>query len=339
MLIPSSEHPAIRSLRRSLPPLLVAMALAGCNGADNPLEPADGSTAPAGEPLATAGEAVGPDFTLAPATGRIVFQSYRSGSGDIYRMDPLGTSLVRLTTSVDEERVPAWSYDNKRIALVRPRLDANNTKHDDIYIINADGSSGHWARSVPSPWHLGDPSWSPDGSRLLVTVTVSYTWYLGWMDLATGQIGLFNGGGFNYPGLQASYDRTGQKIVYIGAGSKTVEQIKADGTGHKVLVSSTTYVRRPAYSPDGKKVAYSRLISTGDEELSVRNFVDGTTRRMTTSAGDDSSPTWSPDGSRIAFTSRRSGLLQIWTMNAATGGSLTRITHTANAELYPQWSH
>ena len=339
MLTPNSEHPAIRSLRRSLPPLLVALALAACNGAENPLEPVDGSTAPASEPLATAGEAVGPDFTLAPATGRIVFQSYRSGSGDIYRMDPLGASLVRLTTSVDEERVPSWSYDNKRIALVRPRLDANNVKHDDIYIIGADGSGGHWARSVPSPWHLGDPSWSPDGSRLLVTVTVSYTWYVGWMDLATGQIGLFNGGGFNYPGLKASYDRSGQNIVYVGQGSKTVEQIKADGTGHKVLVSTTSYVSRPAYSPDGKKVAYSRLISTGDEELFVKNLVDGTTRRMTWSAGDDSSPTWSPDGSRIAFTSRRSGLLQIWTMNAATGGSLTRITQTASAELYPQWSH
>ncbi len=338
MLTLNSEHPAIRSLHHLLPPLVLALALAACNGADSPLGPPDGSTVPASEPLAAGGGAATPDYSLAPATGRIVFQSYRSGSGDIYRMDPLGTTLVRLTTSVDEERVPSWSYDNKRIALVRPRLDANNTKHDDIYIINSDGSGGHWARAVPSPWHLGDPSWSPDGSRLLVTVTVSYTWYVGWMDLATGQIGLFNGGGFNYPGLKASYDRSGQKIVYVGSGSKTVEQINADGTGHKVLVSST-FVSRPAYSPDGKKVAYSRLISTGDEELFVKNLVDGTTRRMTWSAKDDNSPTWSPDGSRIAFTSRRSGLLQIWTMNAATGGSLTQITHTANAELYPQWSH
>ena len=157
---------------------------------------------------------------------------------------------------------------------MRPRLDANNTKHDDIYIINSDGSGGHWARAVPSPWHLGDPSWSPDGSRLLVTVTVSTpgTW-AGWIWPPVKSA--FNGGGFNYPGLKASYDRSGQKIVYVGSGSKTVEQINADGTGIKVLVSST-FVSRPAYSPDGKKVAYSRLISTGDEELFVKNLVDGT---------------------------------------------------------------
>ena len=104
-----------------------------------------------------------------------------------------------------------------------------------------------------------------------------------------------------------------------------------------MLVSSTAYVQRPAYSPDGKKLAYSRMV-TGDEELFVKNLVDGATRRLTTSAGEDYWPSWSPDGSRIAFTSRRSGTLQIWTMSA-NGGSPLRITNTPGTELYPQWSH
>lgn len=192
--------------------------------------------------------------------------------------------------------------------------------------------------SYASPWHLGDPSWSPDGSRLVLYIVFQGTAYLGWMDLATGQLSLINGSGVNYEGQKPSYDKSGQKIVYIGAGSKSVHQVNADGSGHKVLVSPSTYVGRPAYSPDGKKLAYSKLVSNGDEELFLKNLVDGTTKRLTTSTGEDQWPSWSPDGSRIAFISRRSGTLQIWTMSA-TGASLLRITHTAGTELYPQWSH
>jgi TolB protein len=71
----------------------------------------------------------------------------------------------------------------------------------------------------------------------------------------------------------------------------------------------------------------------------VKNLVDGTVTRLTTSARPDNHPSWSPDGSRIVFSSERSGIAQIWTMNAATGGSLVRITQTANSEQEPAWSH
>jgi Tol biopolymer transport system component len=328
-----AQYPIPRMFASRLSRLLflaVPLALAACDGAESPLAPVDAPAAPAVEPPVSA-------LLTATADQRIVFQSYRSGNGDIYKMDTKGSHLVRLTGTSDEDRVPAWSYDNTRIALVRPRLDASNVSHDDIYVINADGTGGHWARSQPSPWRLGDPSWSPDGSHLVLYVVVGSIAYLGRMDLATGQISLINGAGVNYEGQQPSYDRTGQKIVYVGPGLKNVYQIKADGTGLKVLVSSTAYVQKPAYSPDGKKLAYSKTV-TGDVELFVKNLVDGTTRRLTTSAGEDYWPSWSPDGSRIAFISRRSGTLQIWTMGA-NGGSPLRITNTTGTELYPQWSH
>jgi Tol biopolymer transport system component len=311
-----------------------SLTLAACAGADNPLAPAESPAAPD----ASAAESTGPEFLTAIADQRIVFQSYRSGSGDIYKMDTKGYQLVRLTTSADEERVPAWSYDNKQIALQRPRPRGTTTVKD-IYIINADGTGGHWATPLPSQWHLDDPSWSPDGSRLVVSAAVSGTSYLAWITLADGHIQFINSELGGVIGLEPRYDRAGQKIVYLGANATSVHQIKADGSSHKVLINASTYVRLPAYSPDGKKLAYSKLVSTGDEEIFVKNLVDGTTKRLTTSVGEDAAPSWSPDGSRIAFESRRSGTLQIWTMDAATGGSLTRITHTSGTELYPQWSH
>lgn len=307
-----------------------SLALVACNGADTPLAPTELPDVPAAEPAA-------PDFLTAIADQRIVFQSYRSGNGDIYKMDTQGSHLVRLTTSADEERVPAWSYDNKQIALQRPRPSGSGTVQD-IYVMNADGTGGHWAMPLPSPWNMADPSWSPDGSRLVVSALVSGTSYLAWVNPTTGNIQLINAELGGVIGQAPKYDRTGQKIVYLGANATSIHQIMADGTSHKVLVNASTYVRLPAYSPDGKKLAYSKFLSTGDEEIFVKNLVDGTTARLTRSVGEDAAPSWSPDGSRIAFESRRSGTLQIWTMDAA-GGSLTRITHTSGTELYPQWSH
>jgi Tol biopolymer transport system component len=140
------------------------------------------------------------------------------------------------------------------------------------------------------------------------------------------------------PGDRA-VDATGQRIVYVASFGKSIDQINADGTGHKVLVAPGNYVRVPVFSPDGKRIAFDRVTGTGyNQEIFVKNLVDGTTKRLTYASGIDTHPTWSPDGTRIAFTSQRSGQYQIWTMTAS-GGSQTRLTHTSVAEIAPAWTH
>jgi len=331
MLTLSSEHPAIRILRHSLPPLLVALALAACNGADSPLGPPDGSNAPAR-----------PDSSLAPAyslTGtsqRIVFNSARKGGYDIFKMDPLGHSVVGLTTSAYAGE-PAWSQGNTRIAMVRERLDASKVSHTDIYVINADGTNGHWARATPSPYNLRYPSWSPDGSRILLTIQQLGKPYLATLILATGQIKFVTSAGIGVQGNYPSYNRAGTKIVFVSPSGTSIQQMNTDGTARKVLASFAKTLSEPRYSPDGNKIAFEMLVGL-NIDIYVWNIATQVNTRLTTNTGIDEQATWSPDGSRIAFMSTRTGQPQIWTMSP-TGANQARITWTNTAEKDPAWSH
>jgi Tol biopolymer transport system component len=326
-----------RSVLSRLLALAVPLAFGACDSAESPLSPAEDPLAPSAEPAST--EAVSPDNAAALATSqRITFISYRKGSADVYKVDPQGNNLAPLTSSADEDYAPTWSYDNKRIAMVRYRLDGN-VGHSDIWIINADGSNGHWARPTPSPWDLMDPSWSPDGSRLVLSVIVGGYWYLGWMELPTGLIHLINPASGGIVGTRPSYDRTGQRIIYVGSHFNTVEQINADGSGRKIRLTANAAVDHPTFSPDGKKIAFEKGAIPGNTDIFVKNLVTGVTKRLTFATAADRNASWSPDGTRIAFMSERSGKAQVWTMNATTGGSLVRITDNTAYERFPSWSH
>ena len=333
-----SLHPTVRPYRILRPWLLAAalpLSLAACAGADDTLAPAEETATPA---VTVPSEDLAPSGAL--TTGqRILFMSYRSSTDpDVYKMTPTGTSVVRLAGPTQNESYAAWSYDNKRIAMVRMRTNGGVT-HADIYVINADGSNGHWLMPNPIQYAMTDPAWAPNGSRVAVRVWLGNVGYLAWVDVATGQAHLFDTGSGAIVGREPSYSANGKTIVYVGATDKTIEQINADGSNHKTRYTATTSVHYPALSPDGTRLAFDRQVGTNyNLEIHVKNLTTGTVTRLTNSAGDDTQPSWSPDGSRIAFTSGRSGSNQIWTMSP-TGASLVRLTHTSTGEQNPAWSH
>jgi len=334
MLAHGSQHPIPGQRcapKRAL--LGLALTLASCGG--DPLAPADaGSPADPGTTPVPAGE------TDALVTSqRIAFVSRRNGQLDIYKMDPAGGNLVRVTSKPEDETDPAWSFDNKRVALVRPRLGANNHMINDIWVVNADGSNGHWARSTPTTCPLFRPSWSPTGSALALTMQCGGTYYIAHLNLNTGELSGYSTGYGGRPGLWATYTKAGQ-IVYLGPTSKTIERINADGSGHKTLLVATAPMGAPVLSPDGTKVAFTRYQDPSflNSDIFVTTIATGKTMQLTSSPAGDVQPTWSPDGSKIAFMSGRSGQAQIWTMNA-TGGAVTRITQTSTSETSPAWTH
>ena len=333
-------HPA-RRLRRVLRRFLwvaVPLAAFGCDGASEPVGPSAGA-----EPLTDAATAVASPVTSSLVTGdRIAFILWQNSSPDVYKMDPQGGSLVSLTPGATAfDMSPVWSWDNLRIAMTRYRPYGSSTVYD-IYVVNRDGSNGHWIRPTAFPFRLYDPAWSPNGSRIVLTVALSDGAYLATMNTSTGDVSLIGGG---KKGHHPSYDPTGQRIIYVSSDTKSILQINADGTGQKTLVSSTQSFGSPAFSPDGKKITYSRYAANTvngytvySPDIFVTILAYGTTKRIVANSAQDTDPIWSPDGTRIGFASSRTGKPQIYTVSAS-GGGLTRITQAVSGATSPAWTH
>src|SRR5206468_8952791 len=105
----------------------------------------------------------------------------------------------------------------------------------------------------------------------------------------------------------------------VAPGDSEIYAMNADGSGVTRLTTSPGEDADPAWSPGGKKLAFTSDRG-GNEDVYVMN-ADGTgVRQLTTSPGADSDPAWSPDGRRIAFTSDRDGDQEIYVMNADGAG-------------------
>ena len=165
---------------------VVSVLVAACGGGE-PLAPIEPGAAAA--PAAEVASAPGGD-RAALTSQRIAFLSRRYNSHpNVFTMDPSGTNVVRLSSWIDDARWPVWSYDNKRLAVVRGRYDPDgNAWHDDIFLMNADGSNKHWIRGAPSTFPIWDPSWSPDGIHLVVSVAQPGGPYLAQLNVTTGDL-------------------------------------------------------------------------------------------------------------------------------------------------------
>jgi TolB protein len=92
----------------------------------------------------------------------------------------------------------------------------------------------------------------------------------------------------------------------------------------------------PAWSPNGKEVAYSSS-RTGDPEIWISDANGALARRITSFHGPDVSPVYNPKtGSQIAWISGRTGLPQLYIMDTD-GSAVTRLTDGGYASS-PSWS-
>ena len=119
-------------------------------------------------------------------------------------------------------------------------------------------------------------------------------------------------------------------------GHRHVVRIGADGTGRVRLTGASVDAFAPALSPDGTKIAFTRVLN-GNADVWVMNANGTGARRLTAKRAFDGFPSWSPDGTTIAFQSDRAGNPDIWTITAD-GLDPRRLTLGGSRDRRPVWS-
>ena len=114
--------------------------------------------------------------------------------------------------------------------------------------------------------------------------------------------------------------------------------VDSDGEDERRVLVSEERVLSPAWSPDGKRLAYV-VGGAGGWRIYERELETGATRLVAGRPGTMAiTPAYAPDGRRIAFAMEAGGGLELYEYDVAQGCCLRRIARSPRDDLSPTFS-
>jgi Tol biopolymer transport system component len=270
-----------------------------------------------------AGDAVQPRWS--PNGHRIAFWAFAAHGGqrDIWTIGgyghagvPIGGQPVPVTQDAATDWNPVWSPDGRYLYFASDRSGAGEIWRVRIDELTGQVQGAHEQLTSGGRGVRAHMTFSDKGTRLLfIDETLNQTVERIGFDAATGRtVGSLTpvlGGDLAPAGLDVSAD--GQSLVfYSAAPQEDLYVSRSDGTNRRRLTDDPARDRGPAWSPDGRQIAFFSDRS-GSYEIWTIN-ADGTgLRQLTNTPGANRSGIlWSPDGSRLLYQQRRESTWDVY---------------------------
>ncbi len=222
-----------------------------------------------------------------------------------------------------QQETPVWAPDGRYLAV------PTNVAGPTITIVRLDGKTNtlrtclHGACQTPV-----NVVWSPDSRTLAFTTnryprTYVYTIGVdghGMRPVAIAEYGTLAwlpGGVVTpsamppVPSRPARPARPSGELVYSGQESRPTQDsrtiwIQPTSGGSRTLilrkVDRNVWAGDPAWSPDGRTIAFDQCCTNGKRQIYLMNRSGGDIHPVTTLADGATQPAWSPDGVQLAFT-------------------------------------
>ena len=236
---------------------------------------------------------------------------------DIWLAPLAGGEPRQLTASPKHDRHPRWSPDGKWIAF-----ESNRGGSFQIYLIAADGGEARQVTTIST--EATQPVWSPDGRRVAFVSAVFPEFSekpfkesdelnkkkLDEREKSKTKARLISRLLYRHWDSWVDDKRQHLFVVSVTNGAATDDPRDVTPGDRDAVPTSTTFSAGDdfAFSPDGKKLAYTATPVPAREEAWLTNHdlyeVDldtGERRQLTTNPAADAFPRYSPDGKWIAY--------------------------------------
>ena len=275
------------------------------------------------------------DYVYEKLTGaRGVFSTriaYISKNGSRYSLwvaDADGEGAQAALTSNEPIISPSWSPNGGQLAYV-----SFESRKPVIYL--HDIASGR--RRPVATWRGSNsaPAWSPDGSRMLATLTLSGNSQV--YEISPNGAGepkrLSQSGGID---TEAVFTPDGGSIYFVSdrGGSPQIYRMPARGGSAERVTFQGSYNISPAISPDGRWLAYVSRVG-GAFKLQVMELGSGNIASVTDSS-DDERPTFAPNSRLIMYATKVGGREALMT-TTLDGQIKTRLASVPGDIREPNW--
>ncbi len=256
-----------------------------------------------------------PDGSQVIYTRRWIDKMNDKWETSLYLMNVDGSHQRSLVQGSDVK----WSPDGKRIAYIAK----GEPSGSQIFVrwMDAEGAATQISHLTDAPSAL---EWSPDGKSLAFSMNVASNegWKIAMPAAPKGAKWT------EPPKVVTRLNFRSDRVGYTDEGYRHIFVLSADGGAPRQITNGDWNHSAPAFSPDGKWIAFSSLRVPDAEhvfrqsQLYAASLETGEIRQLTHHAGTNGNPVYSPDGKLIAYMSADStdhsawAESKLWMMNA-----------------------